>query len=1097
MKQKLRVFLTLLLCAVASVGWAEEVTFTAGTDTGETLVVKDGITVSMSTMSRSDNYRCYANSSMRVHSETVTITKIVITCTASGTSNYGPGQFSLESNSTGSYSYSGNTGTWEGKSNDISLTASAQVRITEIKITYTTASATETCATPTFNPAAGTYVGTQSVTISTTTDGAIIHYTTDGTEPTTNSDVYSSAINVAANTTIMAIAVKEGLDNSAVATATYTILQAVSGYNVDFESELASYVDWTFTNAEKSTGAITAHGGTYYATTGGKTTAVFQTKKKVAYPNVFTCYVSKTSTNTSASTWEIQVSSDGSSWTKVAEKSATNMDKGEWSEFTADIKAAGYTDVYVRLFYRGSTAVRTVDDISLTTYTPAAVEEPIITVAEEFTFSTTATITCVTEGATIYYSFDNVNWTEYTDALTLTATTTIYAKAVKGEDESSVAQATATKVLVTPEVTISATTINIGQTATVSTVGPAVTLSTSDDTIASVEGTTVTGVAEGEATITATWVANSDYSAGTKAFTVIITDPNKPGASAENPYTVAQAIEVINGLENGAMTANEVYVSGTVTQVDEVNTTYHNATYWISNDGGTTKLEVFRGKYLNNTDFVSEDQIIVNDQVVVYGKLQKYVKDDVVTPEIASGNYIVTFNRPQHVVTFSVNGEETTAEVPEGRAIEFPSDPADIYCKTFMGWTDEEINGEQDETPEMVTSATMGTEDVTFFAVFAKKTPGEVTEITDVLTRATTGVTGTSYSSWSGKTLTSSAVYAGNSAGGNDCIQLRTTNSNSGIVTTTSGGKLKEIYVTWGNSTSAGREISIYGSNTAYTAATDLYSSSNQGTLLGTISVDDKNADNTSAVLTVNDDYAFIGIRSSKDALYLSSVSITWEGEGAASYSAYCTTVPVPEPVTINMSSVGYSTLYYGDRNLVVPENMEAYTVKVTTQVERSTTYNAGDVIPAGTGVVLKAAQDSYTFNVSATAGNKDNDNMLRGSDVKALTTGGKYYYALTLNAAKDPDSAGFYWMVDGGGAYEAGAHKAYLALDKTFAELAGNGTAKGYLALPGDETDGIGLIENGQLTMDNAEIYNLSGQRVNKAQKGIYIVNGKKVVIK
>ena len=85
--------------------------------------------------------------------------------------------------------------------------------------------------------------------------------------------------------------------------------------------------------------------------------------------------------------------------------------------------------------------------------------------------------------------------------------------------------------------------------------------------------------------------------------------------------------------------------------------------------------------------------------------------------------------------------------------------------------------------------------------------------------------------------------------------------------------------------------------------------------------------------------------------------------------------------------------------------------------------------------------------------------------------------------------------MVENGGAYQAGAHKAYLALDNTFAELAGNGTAKGYLALPGDETDGIGQIEFGQT--GNAGIYNLNGQKVNKAQKGIYIVNGKKVVIR
>jgi len=62
------------------------------------------------------------------------------------------------------------------------------------------------------------------VTISTATDGATIYYTTDGTDPTTSSSVYNSSINVSQTTTIKAIAVKEGIDNSAVATAEYTIV---------------------------------------------------------------------------------------------------------------------------------------------------------------------------------------------------------------------------------------------------------------------------------------------------------------------------------------------------------------------------------------------------------------------------------------------------------------------------------------------------------------------------------------------------------------------------------------------------------------------------------------------------------------------------------------------------------------------------------------------------------------------------------------------------------------------------------------------------------------------------------------------------------
>ena len=78
-------------------------------------------------------------------------------------------------------------------------------------------------ATPTFTPEAGTYTEAQNVTISCATEGATIYYTTDGSEPSTSSSVYSSAINVSSNMTIKAMATATGYDNSAVAAAEYTI----------------------------------------------------------------------------------------------------------------------------------------------------------------------------------------------------------------------------------------------------------------------------------------------------------------------------------------------------------------------------------------------------------------------------------------------------------------------------------------------------------------------------------------------------------------------------------------------------------------------------------------------------------------------------------------------------------------------------------------------------------------------------------------------------------------------------------------------------------------------------------------------------------
>ena len=88
-----------------------------------------------------------------------------------------------------------------------------------------TASATYNirCATPAFSPVAGTYSTTQNVSISCGTAGATIYYTTDGSEPTESSSEYSEAILVSANTTIKAIAVKSGMANSTIGSATFNI----------------------------------------------------------------------------------------------------------------------------------------------------------------------------------------------------------------------------------------------------------------------------------------------------------------------------------------------------------------------------------------------------------------------------------------------------------------------------------------------------------------------------------------------------------------------------------------------------------------------------------------------------------------------------------------------------------------------------------------------------------------------------------------------------------------------------------------------------------------------------------------------------------
>ena len=81
----------------------------------------------------------------------------------------------------------------------------------------------QTVATPAFSVASGAVVSGTEVTISCATEGAKIYYTTDGSEPTASSTEYTSAISVTAVVTLKAIAVKSGMNDSAVASASYTI----------------------------------------------------------------------------------------------------------------------------------------------------------------------------------------------------------------------------------------------------------------------------------------------------------------------------------------------------------------------------------------------------------------------------------------------------------------------------------------------------------------------------------------------------------------------------------------------------------------------------------------------------------------------------------------------------------------------------------------------------------------------------------------------------------------------------------------------------------------------------------------------------------
>ena len=329
--------------------------------------------------------------------------------------------------------------------------------------------------------------------------------------------------------------------------------------------------------------------------------------------------------------------------------------------------------------------------------------------------------------------------------------------------------------------------------------------------------------------------------------------------------------------------------------------------------------------------------------------------------------------------------------------------------------------------------------------------------VVDVLNLALTGAEGTTYSSWSGKTSNSSAVYAGNSAGGNSSIQLRSKDSNSGIVTTVSGGKVKKISIDWNVNTDAARKLWVYGKNTAYTNPTELYNASTDGDKLAEIACG-------TTEFVIEGDYEYIGLRSASGAMYLNSVEITW-------------VVEEEEPVEETWSS------FYAAFPVAIPEGVEAYIVTAANAgyVTLTQIYNA---VPANTGVILKGGRiEASTDNYYSGAVTEVTGNLLLG------TMNNTYIEEEAYVLGCIDGEYGLYKALMTDGKWLNNANKAYLP-----ASAVANKSAEFF----GFDWDGTTAIENVEVENASNVIYDLTGRKVEAiTAPGIYIVNGVKRVVR
>lgn len=441
------------------------------------------------------------------------------------------------------------------------------------------------------------------------------------------------------------------------------------------------------------------------------------------------------------------------------------------------------------------------------------------------------------------------------------------------------------------------------------------------------------------------------------------------------------------------------------------------------------------------------------------------------------------FEQPSYAVNFD--------EIITLKAVSNNPDAQITYSTTEGDWYIDETSG------EFLAGTTAGSVTVTATMAESDKYTGATATCTvnivdpnqqvysDVITAADLKGEVDTYKDFSGVKKTSGAVYAGNSAYKDGSIQLRSKNSNSGIVATTSGGRISQIIITWDNSTADARQIDVYGNTNPYTSAAELYETSgntNQGELIGSLAKGE-------TTLTIEGNYPYVGIRSNDGALYIKDITFVWE--------------KVSEPTTgsFSITDAGFAT-YYTDKAFVMPENVQGGIVtkanNETSQLTVSYNYQPGTVVPAKTPIVLKGEKGDYTVNYTTSEETAPAGNMLYGADnvdADGMTfvegTNVKYYKLALGNDGK----CGFYWGAADGAAFEYTANRAFLAIDITDASQAPEG-----FSLDGDGgTTGIDGVMNGN---DNSQkIYTVTGvyagKSLDKLPKGIYIVGGKKVAVK
>ena len=861
---------------------------------------------------------------------------------------------------------------------------------------------------PIFTPDGGVFTTPQSVSFAVaapTMEGYTFYYTLDGTEPTTQSTLYTGPIEVSTTTTIKAIAVKGG-EVSLVTTATYAIL-AHAGTEADPYSVADAHA------------AIDANAGL---------TDVYATGVVTEIATAWSTEHSNISFNF------VDAAGDGGSFLQAYRCVSTDAADASTVQVGDIVVVKGTLKKYNEIYEFNSGCQL----VSLThSGTPA---DPVI-VAEDATID--ADVTYYELMYEIQNPVDGTELTASTTASWITSCTPSQKSfdrvMIVCEANETTTARTATIVLtygnVTKEVTLT-------QEAYVAPVADYAELPFSFDggkaDIETTDGLTQEGLG--------TDYKNSPYLKldGTGDY-VLLAFNERPGILT---------FDIIgNGFSDGTFKV-QASVDGT---------TYSDVATYTELGSKETKTISDLGEDVRYIKWVYTEKVTGN---VALGNinLAKYgtvVLNDYTLTVANPANVTITASYGQDVLT---NGE--TAEVTEGTDVTVALTIVsgyDLQSVTVNGTDDGQAVTLSPGTTEGVYTFTMPAFGVTVNATAVE----HVEVVTSDYVLATSITSGKSYVIASG-------------VGGTVQVMAEQKNNNRGAVEATiSNGVLK---------VSEEYEFVIETASSENASGYSIYDPDVKGYLYAAAS--DKNYlktqtdlnDNGIWAITINPTDASFSVV----AQGANSRNVMQYNSGSTLFSCYATASQspvylfekvesfVPTVQTVTVTDAGYAT-FVAEKNLEIPTDVQVKVFAVTVEGSYASLQPIVGNIPAGEAVLVKASAGDYNFLSAQTADPISGNNLVAATtDVTADGT----QYVLANGAS----GIGFYQATPGS---TIPAGKAYLVV-----------TAAGVKPFYGFEDDATGIeMVNGQSSMVNDPIFNLAGQRLQKMQRGINIIGGKKVL--